>query len=99
VVEEVAESRYYVVLLAYDFQILSKTKQRKLIWETRFSIRERHNEFGKQLAGMALTASRYFGQESDGIRRKPLLNGRVELGETKTLGEVENAAETKPEHP
>lgn len=99
VVDEVAESRYYVVLLAYDFQLLRKTKQRKLMWETRFSIRERHNEFGKQLAGMALSASKYFGQESAGIQRKPLLNGRVDLGETKTLGEVENTPGSKPEQP
>ncbi|MEO7702972.1 MAG: hypothetical protein ABIZ04_27375 [Opitutus sp.] len=99
VVDEVAESRYYVVLLAYDFQTLRKSKERKLMWETRFSIRERHNEFGKQLAGMALTASRYFGQESAGIRRKPLLEGHVDLGETKTLEEVGSPAAAKSGKP
>jgi hypothetical protein len=46
-VDEVEEARYYVVLLAYDFQLLLKNKQRKMLWETRFSIRERHNDFGK----------------------------------------------------
>ena len=95
VVDEIAESRYYVVLLAYDFQLLRKTKQRKLMWETRFSIRERHNDFAKQLASMALSASHFFGQDSAGIRRKPLLSGHVELGETKTLGPVENSSGTQ----
>ncbi len=86
VVAEVEESRYYVVLLAYDFQLLLQKKQRKLLWETRFSIPQRHNDFSKQLSAMALSASRYFGQESSGLVRKPMPTGHVELGETKSLG-------------
>jgi hypothetical protein len=88
VIDEVEESRYYVVLMAYDFQPLLQHKQRKLLWETRFSIPQRRNDFSKQLAAMALSASRYFGQDSAGLVRKPLPTGHVDLGEMKSLGPV-----------
>jgi len=86
IVDEVEESRYYVVLLAYDFQTLLKHKERKLLWQTRYSIPERRNDFGKQLAAMIQSASRYFGQDSHGLLRKPLPATTVTLGELKTLG-------------
>src|SRR6478609_2545859 len=53
VIDQVEESRHYVVLLAFDFQLLAQHKEKKLLWETRFSIPQRRNDFGKQLAAMA----------------------------------------------
>jgi hypothetical protein len=87
-VSEIEENRYFVVLMAYDFQLIWKQKKHKLLWETRFSINERHNEFDKALPVMAAYASRYFGQDSGGLLRTPVRDGRVEIGETKSLGEV-----------
>lgn len=69
IVDELEESRYYVVLMAYDFQTLLLHKQRKLLWETRFSIRARGHDFAKDVASMAQNASRYFGQGSHGLIR------------------------------
>jgi hypothetical protein len=86
VIDELEESRYYVVLLAYDFQLLWQHKQRKLLWETRFSVRERRNDFGKVLASMAQDASRYFGQSSDGLIREHLREPRIILGEPSVVG-------------
>jgi hypothetical protein len=86
VVDDVEENRYFVVLLAYDFQTLWKHKQRKLLWETRFSIRERRNDFGKALAAMAENASRYFGQDSHGLIRKRLPDVNVTIGDPKFMG-------------
>ncbi len=68
-VDEVEESRYYVVLMAYDFRTLLLRKERKLLWETRFSIRARGHDFGKDVAAMAKDASRYFGRDSRGLVR------------------------------
>jgi hypothetical protein len=85
VVDEVEESRYYVVLMAYDFQLLLRHKQRKLLWETRFSIRQRRNDFSKELAAMAESASRFFGQNSDGLRHKNMRDTHVDLGEFKII--------------
>ena len=85
-VDEVEESRYYVVLLAYDFQTLWRHKQRRLLWETRFSIRERRHDFGGELAAMAQEASHYFGQDSHGLIHEHLPETVVSVGEPKVLG-------------
>lgn len=83
--DEVEDSRFFVVLMAYDFQILWKEKKHKLVWETRFSIPERHHDFTKDLAAMAYDASKYFGRSSQGLVRDRLPEGNVEIGEVKTV--------------
>jgi hypothetical protein len=80
-VDEIEENRYFVVLMAYDFQLLWKEKKHKLLWEARFSINERHNAFDEALPAMASYASRYFGQPSNRLIRQRLLNDDVEIGE------------------
>ena len=85
--EELQASRYFVVLKAYDFPLALKEKRRKVLWETRFSIRQQGNNFEDELADMARQAARYFGQETHGLRRRPLPNVRVNLGETKVMEE------------
>jgi hypothetical protein len=85
---ELERDRYFVVLMAYDFQLLWKQKKHKLLWETRFSIDEHHNAFDKQLATMALDASKYFGQDSKGLTHELLPEGHVEIGNVKSLGVV-----------
>ncbi len=83
--EDIESNRYVVVLMAYDFQLLWKQKKPKLLWETRFSIREQGNSFSKQLGSMAQFAAKYFGQDSHGLVRKPMPEGHVELGELKII--------------
>jgi hypothetical protein len=83
---ELEDSRYFVVLMAYDFQILWKEKKHALLWETRFSIRQGHNNFDDALPGMAKAASEYFGQNSGGIVRRDAPVGRVDIGPIKSLG-------------
>ncbi|HEY1791369.1 MAG TPA: hypothetical protein VGG34_00510 [Opitutaceae bacterium] len=83
---ELEEYRYFVVLMAYDFQLLWKQRKHKLLWETRFSIREHVNSFDQQLPAMAEGASRYFGRDSGGLAHDTLPEGNVELGKIKDLG-------------
>jgi hypothetical protein len=78
---EIEENRYFVVLMAYDFQLMWKQKKHKLLWEARFSVNERHNEFDKALPAMAQYAARYFGRPTNGLIRQRLLNDNVEIGE------------------
>ncbi|HEY4247869.1 MAG TPA: hypothetical protein VGM64_13530 [Lacunisphaera sp.] len=85
VINEVEESRYYVVLMAYDFQLLLQHKQKKLLWETRFSIRQRRNDFSRELAAMAESASRYFGQNSEGLRHRSMRDEHINMGELKII--------------
>ncbi len=87
-IAELEEDRYYVVLMAYDFQVLWKEKKNKLLWETRFSVSEHHREFDRDLGAMAQFAAQYFGQDSNGLTHGKLPAGTVEIGEMKSLGAV-----------
>jgi hypothetical protein len=89
-VEEIEDNRYFVVLMAYDFQILWKQKKHRLLWETRFSLRQKHNDFDKSLEGMARAASAYFGQNSAGLIHRPVPVGRVDIGPLKVVGAPED---------
>ena len=83
---EIEDSRYYVVLMAYDFQVFRTQNKHKLLWETRFSINELHNHFDKALPAMAQYASVYFGQDSHGLLRRRVPEGHIEVGEPKSIG-------------
>jgi hypothetical protein len=85
-VREIEEDRYFVVLMAYDFQKLWKEKKKKLLWVTRISIRQRGNEFGKVLPSMLQYASEYFGRDSHGLLRREIREGHVEVGEPTSIG-------------
>lgn len=98
-VKEIEDNRYFVVLMAYDFQLMWKLKEHKLLWETRFSINERHNNFDKALPMMAKYASRYFGRDSKGLLRTQVPAGSVEIGNLKSLGEVPEQSSTDAGQP
>jgi hypothetical protein len=87
-ISEIEDTRYFVVLMAYDAQLFAREKKHKLLWEMRFSISEAHNFFDKALPAMAQFASRYFGQDSHGLLRTQVPAGTVKVGESKSLGEV-----------
>jgi hypothetical protein len=87
-IEDLEYDRYFVVLMAYDYKAISR-KQKKLLWVTRISIRAQGNDFTQRLPAMAKYAARYFGEDSHGLLREPLPEGRVEIGNIKSLGEEE----------
>jgi hypothetical protein len=82
---ELEGRRYFVVLMAYDFKKLAADKKAKLLWETRFSVREHGDDFGKRLAAMAASASPYFGKDIGKLIHTPLPEGHVEVGPLKNL--------------
>jgi hypothetical protein len=86
--DELETNRYFVVLMAYDFQLMWKEKKHKLLWETRFSVRQRGHNFDEDLAEMAQSASKYFGQDSQGLVRTSVPFAHVDIGEVKSLGTV-----------
>ena len=83
--DELEEDRYFVVLMAYDFQLMWKEKKPKLLWETRFSIRRRRHEFDRDLLRMAAEAAQYFGRESHSLIRERLPETNVILGQPKVI--------------
>ena len=87
---ELIEPRYFVVLMAYDYQLLKKEKTPRLLWVTRMSVRSPGNNFVEAVPGMARIAADYFGQQRDDITRleTKLREGTVEIGELKVLSVV-----------
>lgn len=77
--------RYFIVLLAYDLPELRATQKKKLLWEARFSIDQHRNAFDRELGPMLAAASPYFGRDSGGMRHDPVPEGRVEIGEPRSL--------------
>jgi len=80
ILSEIEESRYFVVLKAYDFQTLRQHKQKKLLWLTRYSIRQAGSRFDNELVDMTRYASQFFGQNIDHLLRRHLPEGHVEFG-------------------
>ena len=85
VIAEVEESRYFVVLKAYDFQKLRNKQGKTLLWEARDSIRRHGARFDEQLVNMTRYASQFFGQDLGRLIRRPLREGTVELGTPKVV--------------
>jgi hypothetical protein len=86
--DELEEDRYFVVLMAYDFQELLGKKKSTLLWEAHISIREHSNQFDKRLAAMMDESSPFFGADSQGLHHLALPDGKVEVGPVKSLGVV-----------
>jgi hypothetical protein len=86
--DEVEEDRYFVVLMASDYQALAKKKKNKLLWEVHFSVREQGHQFDKELPGMVAKASEYFGRESGGLQHENIEEGKVIIGPVKSLGAI-----------
>jgi hypothetical protein len=79
VLDELEHYRYFVVMMAYDYQLMAKEKRHKLLWEVRFSIPQLKNQFDRRLPSMAMAASQYFGRDSKGLARQELPEGKVEV--------------------
>jgi hypothetical protein len=87
-VADVEESRYYIVISAYDFPELLRGGKKKLLWQTRVSVRSPGNNFDDSFVPMLKSASRYFGQDSGRLVRGEEPKAVVELGDLKFLGEA-----------
>jgi len=98
-VADVEESRYYIVISAYDFPELSKNRKKKLLWQTRVSVPTPGNGFDDSMVAMMKNASRYFGQDSGRLIRGEESKGKVELGDLKFLGEANELPPSSEEKP
>jgi hypothetical protein len=80
ILSEIEESRYFVVLKAYDFQELRQHKHKKLLWLTRYNIRQAGSRFDEQLVDMTRYASQFFGQNPDRLIRRHLAEPDIRVG-------------------
>ena len=86
-IADVEESRYYIVISAYDFPELLKNEKKKLLWQTRVSVPAPGNGFDDSFAVMLIGASKYFGRDIGRLIRGEEIKGTVEFGDLKYLGE------------
>jgi hypothetical protein len=91
---EIEEARYYIVITAYDFSLLTDKKERKVRWVTRISIRAQGNSFNQRVEDMVARAARYFGRDSGKLIRE--YEGTVEMGEPEVVGVVDEPETDAP---
>lgn len=86
------DERYFVVVMAYDFQDL-KAGERNLLWETRYSIRAVGQTFERAIREMNYVAGDFFGKNiKDLTQRRIDDDSRVEMGEIEVLGQEETSS-------
>ena len=94
-IEDIENERYFFVITAYDFEA-AKKGDKKPMWVTRVSIQAQGNRFNETAAYMMAKASKYFGQNSDGLIRQFDREGQVTLGELKVIGVVPESQTSAP---
>jgi len=87
-IADVEESRYYIIISAYDFPEVVKNGKKRLLWSTRVSVRSPGNRFDDSVMAMMKSAAKYFGQNSGRLVRGEESKGTVEMGDVKFLGEA-----------
>ncbi len=94
---ELSEERYFVVLMAYDYQFMMREKKPKLLWVTRLSMRGPGNNFTEALPALALAGAEVFGRSLPDLQRVRVNERRVEviMSDLKILGIEETPKETK----
>lgn len=98
--EMLRESRYFVVLLAYDYQLLTKTGEKKLLWSTRYNIRTAGQSYETAIKEMNVVAGDYFGKNFKNLTRKRLDDeSRVQVGEIEVIDDQapDSSSEQSPE--
>ncbi len=91
-IADLAESRYYIVILAYDYPEFAKRGRKKLLWTTRVSVSSTGNRFDGSMAAMLRGAAKHFGQDRGQLIRSEESRGKVTFGDPKFLGETEEPA-------
>lgn len=86
--QHVGETRYFVILLAWDYQVLRETGKRKMLWSTRFNIRMIGNNFTLALPEMSKVASDYFATNTEKLttRKTTMYKSNAKLGEIEVIG-------------
>lgn len=89
--EELNEERYFVILMAYDYQYMKKEHKSRLLWATRISVRSPGNNFLEAMPALVEAGADVYGRQVNGLVRvdAPTRGGRVDLGELKVMGTVE----------
>ncbi|MCZ6674941.1 MAG: hypothetical protein O7C75_18580 [Verrucomicrobia bacterium] len=81
------QERYFVALMAYDFQKLQKGEL-DLLWTTRYSIRAVGQSYEQAITEMNIVAGDFFGKNIGGLTQRRLDDkSSVQIGEIEVIGE------------
>jgi hypothetical protein len=97
---DLAEERYFIVLMACDFQRMKKDHRSSVLWGTRLSVRSPGNNFTEAMPALVTAGADVFGRQLDDLVRVkvPLQpRGQVKLHEMQIWGTVENVPPAKTE--
>jgi len=96
---EMEDERYFIILMAYDYSKLRQTKEKELLWTTRFSLPAVGTNFVDAYPALARAARNYYGTslEEYAKSRTHFGTGSVDIGTLETVG-VENEGEPPPEN-
>lgn len=92
------DERYFIILMAYDWQKLRTEKEYDLVWSTRFSLDAIGTNFREAHFALSRGASNYFGTNLDGKLGKSKTNlgpGDVEIGDIEIVEEVDENGRKK----
>ncbi|WP_221029294.1 hypothetical protein [Actomonas aquatica] len=97
---ELAENRYFVVLMAWDYAALRQKQPAKLMWVTRMSVRAPGNRFVETVPALMRQGGPLFGRQSDDlVRRRESIDSRnaeVEIGDTEVVEEAADETRSAP---
>ncbi|MGK0237738.1 MAG: hypothetical protein ACI92G_001198 [Candidatus Pelagisphaera sp.] len=94
--EMLRSERYFLVLMAFDWQKIQKTGEKKLLWSTRFSMDAIGVGFDDAHFALSRGAANYFGTNLDGKlgKTKTFVGpGDVVTGDLEVIGTVDSEEE------
>lgn len=90
-VAELAEERYFVVLMAYDYTTFKTKKERKLVWATHMNVRSAGNNFVAAVPQMAKIGGKFFGRDEADVRhiQTRLRDPDIQIGDMRVVSSAE----------
>ena len=97
---EMEDERYFIILMAYDYSKLRQTREKELLWTTRFSLPATGTNFVDAYPALARAARNYYGTslEEYAKSRTHFGTGSVDIGTLETVGVEEGENESPPEN-
>ncbi len=89
------DERYFIVLMAYDWQKLRTEKEYELVWSTRFSLDAIGTNFREAHFALSRGAANYIGTNLDGDLGKTKTHlgpGDIEFGTIEVIETVEDTS-------
>ena len=81
------EERYFIIVMAYDYQTMLQTGKFHLQWSTRFSVRSPGTNFEEAHFALSRAAAPYFGTNQENLTtvHTPWRETRIDIGEAEVV--------------